>query len=167
MNQDNNNSQPLNYDFITAQGGLEDAKKPKDKKLVIIFILVVVTLLMIIFLVLATQNSTKEVSGTNEIVAAKHIRLITEGNFSEAIKLHAGSQEISEEVYGYFWGSVMTGRYDFAKCDFTKNPEKVENSFIYRVECPLKSDAAQNRVIKYKIANSTGFIESITDLGDD
>ncbi len=166
MNQENSN-QPVNYDFITSQGGGMETKKPKDRKLIVIIVLSIVTILMTIFLMLATKNSTKEVTRTDEIVTSKHIRLVNEGNFSEAIILHAGSQEISEEVYKYFWGNVMTGRYDFAKCNFSKNPEKAEDSFIYKVECPLKNDSTQMRVIKYKIANSSGLIESITDLGEE
>lgn len=167
MNQENNSNQPVNYDFITSQGGIEDAKKPKDKKVVIIIILVVITVFMVAILAFATNNSTKEVVQSNELITSKHIKLITEGNFPEAIKLHADSKEISEEAYKYFWGDFMNNRYDFTKCEFDNNPEKTTEAFIYKVDCPLKEDSTQTRVIKYAIATDSGLIKSITDLGND
>ena len=164
MNSDENNqNQQLNYDFITNQGGdLSVAgKKPKDRRIVIIAVLTVLAVIMVSLLALTTNKSVQKAK-SNEEIPVKHLRLISENQITEAIKMYSKADQISPELFQEVWVNKVFSKYDLTSCQQVKY---IENNEIVDVEmfCPYK-ESAEGRILTYEINIETGLIEKVWDV---
>ena len=166
MNQENNSNQPVNYDFITSQGGIEDAKKPKDKKLIIVIVLAVITLLMIVLLAVFTNGSVKEStqSTANQQIPEKHLSLISENKTQEALDMYANSKDIQPEYYQRVWVDKVFSMYDTSKCTVSNRSDE-HDKIVFAVDCPLKN-SDQTQTLTYEVNKSEGKIIRVSNVDE-
>lgn len=164
MNQENSN-QPLNYDFITSQGGGTESKKPKDRKLIVIIVLSILTLLMIATLALTTNSSVKESSSNNQQIPEKHLALINQNKTQEALDMYVNAKDIKIDYYQRIWVDKIFSMYDISNCRID-NKSDDQDKIIFTLECPLKDNPEQSQKLTYDINKSDGKIIKVSNVNE-